>query len=64
MTLSQAPDGGVATHLTNAVEIHGEQHGLTAHPCRSQGRLDSRMSRSYDDNIVVFGEGKTTGQAH
>ena len=56
MALGDAADGGVAAHLRDEVEVHGDERGLQAHARGSHGGLAAGMTGAHHDHIVLFGE--------
>jgi hypothetical protein len=60
MALCHATKGGVAAHLGDEVEVHGDEGGLEAHAGGSHGGLAAGVSRAHHCDIVLFGESHST----
>lgn len=58
MALGQATDRGIAAHLPNGVEIHGEKKRLTPHSGGGERGLDPGMTSPNDDDVVILGKGE------
>jgi hypothetical protein len=56
LSLGQPPDGGIAGHQGDGVEIDVEQQGLAPHAGRRQGRLAPGMTPADHDYIVIIGQ--------
>ena len=54
MALGHAADSGVAAHLRDEVQVHGDEGGLEAHARRSHGCLASGVSRAHHGDVVLF----------
>ena len=54
LPFGQPPDGRVAGHEADGVDVDGEQEGVTSEPGCGQGRLTTRMPSAHDDYIVLF----------
>ncbi len=54
MPLGYAAHGGVATHLGDEVEVHGDKGGFQAHARRSHRRLTTGVPRAHHGHIVLF----------
>ena len=52
LPLGYAPHGGVARHLGDLVEIHGDEEGTGAEHSRRMGRLTAGMAGTDHDNII------------
>jgi hypothetical protein len=61
MTLGHAANGGIAAHLGNEVEVHGDEGGFEAHARRGHGRLAAGVPGTHDHHIVLFGESQHWG---
>ena len=61
MTLGQPPDGRIAGHLRDGVEVLGEDGGLATQPGGGHRRLHPGMAGSADNDVVVLGEGVEAG---
>ena len=44
---------GVARHIADCIQRHGEDCGLRSQPCRCQRRLDSGMTGADDRNLII-----------
>jgi hypothetical protein len=51
MTFADTPDGGIARHLTNMVEVQGQHEGLRTHARRRKGRFNSGVSTADDEDV-------------
>ena len=56
MALGDAADGGIAAHLRDEVEVHGDERGLEAHARGGHGGLAAGVAGADDDDVVLFGE--------
>jgi len=56
MALGDAADGGVAAHLGDEVEVHGDERGLEAHVGGGHGGFAPGVSGADDNDIVLLGE--------
>ena len=56
MALGDAADGGVAAHLGDEVEVHGDERGLEAHARGGHGGLAAGVARAHHGDIVLFGK--------
>ena len=56
MAFGHAPDGGVATHLGDEVEIEREKGGAQAHARRSGCSFTAGMASAYNKNVELFGK--------
>ena len=54
MAFAGAPDGGVAGHVGQRIQIEGEKHGVHAHARAGQGRFHPRMPGAYDCYLCLF----------
>jgi hypothetical protein len=54
MALGDAADGGVAAHLGDEVEVHGDERGLEAHTRGGHGGFAPGVSGADDNDIVLF----------
>ena len=55
MALADAADRRVAGHLTQGLDVVGEQQGLAAHPGRGQRSLGAGMAATDDDDVEFLG---------
>jgi hypothetical protein len=53
LALGKAPDGGIAGHEGDRVEVNIEHDRGTAHPRRCKRRLASGMTAPDHDDIVI-----------
>ena len=51
MTLADAANGGVAGHLTQGLDVVGQQQGLGAHACSRQSGFSAGMATTNDYDI-------------
>jgi len=51
VALADPADGRVAAHLAKGLDIVGEQQGLHAHACGSQGCLGTGMTAADHDHV-------------
>ena len=56
MALGDAADGGVAAHLGDEIEVHGDERGLEAHARGGHCGFAAGVTGAHDDDIVLFGE--------
>ena len=54
MSLGHAAHGGVAAHLGDEVEIHGDERGFQSHARRGHGGLAAGVSRAHHGDVVLF----------
>lgn len=54
VTFAESTDGGVAGHLADGLEVHGEQEGFEADAGGGEGGFDAGVSASDDDDVEVF----------
>jgi hypothetical protein len=54
MPLGDAADGGIATHLGDQVEVHGDERGFKAHARRAHCRFAAGVTCAYHHHIVLF----------
>ena len=54
MALGHAADGGVAAHLGDEVEIHGDKGGFESHARRGHGGLAASVSRAHHGDVVLL----------
>ena len=54
VALGHAADGGIAAHLGDEVEVHGDEGGFEAHARRGHGGLAAGVSRAHHGNVVLF----------
>ena len=50
-SLGDAPDGGIAGHLSDGIQGCRHQQRATPHPSGGRGGLAARMSTTHDDNV-------------
>ncbi len=53
MSLARPADRGVAGHVAHRVEVDGEDDGAQTEPRGGQSRLDARVARA-DDGDLIF----------
>ena len=51
MTLGDAPNGGIARHLRDQIDIQGEKGGPQSHASRSHGCLATGMPGADHDDV-------------
>jgi hypothetical protein len=56
MAFGDAPDSGVAAHLGDEVEVHGNDGSPKTHTRCGHGGLASGVTGAHNDNVVLFGE--------
>ena len=56
MALGDTADSGVAAHLGDEVEVHGDERGLEAHTRGSHGGFAAGVTGADDNDIVLLGE--------
>jgi hypothetical protein len=56
MALGDSADGGVAAHLGDEVEVHGDEGGLESHARGGHGGLASGVACADHGDVVLFGE--------
>ena len=56
MAFSQPTDRGIAAHLSNGIEILGEESDIAAHAGGSEGRFDPRVAGPDDDHVIRLSE--------
>src|SRR5690349_4835469 len=54
VAFGDAADGGVAGHLRDEVEVHGDHGGFEAHARRGAGGLATGVTGADDDDVVSF----------
>jgi hypothetical protein len=54
VAFADAANGRIAGHLTDVVEIQGEQQSIAAHSRGSQGCLDAGVSSTYHYDVKRF----------
>ncbi len=54
MAFGQSADGRIAGHVTDLIDILGDEKGWMAHPGRSQGGLNPGMTSSHHNDIISF----------
>ena len=54
MAFCRSPDGGVAAHFADRVEIHREQKRCSAHSGSCMRSFAASVARSYDQHIKFF----------
>ena len=57
MAFGDAADGGIAGHLGNQVEVHGDDRRLEAHAGCGHGRFAAGVTCAYYGDVELFGEG-------
>src|SRR5690554_444322 len=55
MALADTTDSGVARHLTQSLDVMGQQQSMTAHASSSQSGFGSRMATADDDDVKAVG---------
>ena len=58
LSLGDAADGRVATHLADGIAVHCEQGGVGSHSRGSQRRLNAGVSGADDNDVVVVDTGR------
>jgi len=54
MPLADAPNGRIAGHLADGVQILGEQERTPLQARRRRGRLDAGVSAAHHDDVIVL----------
>ena len=62
VALPEPPDGGVAAHLADGVEVLGQNRHLRTEACRCEGGFHAGVAGADDDNIVVLWGNGTWGR--
>jgi hypothetical protein len=55
VAFANATDRGVATHLTQSLDVVRQQQGARAHACRRQCCFGASVAATYDDDIKLLG---------
>ena len=53
LSLGDAADGGIATHLRHGIGVHGQQRGAQTEPGRRQSRLGAGVAGADDDHVEI-----------
>lgn len=56
VSFGQATDGGVARHLSDGIEVQGQEERLTPQPGGGECSFDTGVSATDDDGIVLMWE--------
>jgi hypothetical protein len=54
MTLANATNRGVATHLAQGLDVVGKQQRLASHAGRRQGRFCTSVAATDHDHVKMF----------
>jgi hypothetical protein len=54
VTLGDTPDGGIARHLGDQIQVETEKHRPQPHARRCHRRFTTRVTRTHNYNVVLF----------